>query len=294
MQGGGVFHGDERQVDVGLHHARKVYLGFFRRFLDTLHRRRVLGKIHALFGLEFGNHPIHYLLVEVVAAEHGVAVGGENFENAVLDLEYGNVEGAAAQVVDEDFLPLVFALVKPVGERRGGRLVDYPHHFKPGYLARVLGRLPLAVGEIGGDGYDRLCHLFSQIALRVRLELGKYHRAYLLGRIALAVYVHLVSLTHMTLDRAYRSFGIRHRLSLCGAAHQPFAVLGKSHHRRGGASAFRVGDDRRLTAFEHRHAGVCRTEVYTYYLCHIFYLLKNFLYLPTTTMGCLSTLSSQR
>ena len=40
-------------------------------------------------------------LIEVVAAKLGVAVAGEDLDDAVLDLGHGDVERAAAQVIDE-------------------------------------------------------------------------------------------------------------------------------------------------------------------------------------------------
>ena len=44
---------------------------------------------------------IEQQLVEVVAAELGVAVAGEDLDDALLDLRDRDVEGAAAEVVDE-------------------------------------------------------------------------------------------------------------------------------------------------------------------------------------------------
>ena len=41
-------------------------------------------------------------VVNVVAAEVSVAVGGDDFEDAVVELEDGDVEGASAEVVDGD------------------------------------------------------------------------------------------------------------------------------------------------------------------------------------------------
>ena len=46
-----------------------------------------------------------------------------------------DVEGAAAQV--EDRYQAVLALVEPVGERRGSRLVDDAQHLEAGDLAGV-------------------------------------------------------------------------------------------------------------------------------------------------------------
>jgi hypothetical protein len=65
---------------------------------------------------------LHEGAIEVVAAEEGVAVGGQHLEDAVGDAQDRAVEGAAAEVVDGD--GAVAALVQAIGERGGGRLVD--------------------------------------------------------------------------------------------------------------------------------------------------------------------------
>ena len=86
-------------------------------------------------------------LVEVVAAELGIAVAGQDLDDAVLDLGQRDVEGAAAQVVDQQ--PLHLGGVRVVGQDGGGRLVDDPDDLQAGQLARLAGRLPLAVVEEG-------------------------------------------------------------------------------------------------------------------------------------------------
>ena len=62
-------------------------------------------------------------LVPVVAAEVVVTAGGLDLDDAVADLEQGHVEGAAAEVEDQDRL-LLLALVQAVGQRGRGGLVD--------------------------------------------------------------------------------------------------------------------------------------------------------------------------
>jgi hypothetical protein len=47
---------------------------------------------------------VHDDEVEVVAAEVGVTVGGLDLEDAVAELEDGDVEGTATEVVDDDLL----------------------------------------------------------------------------------------------------------------------------------------------------------------------------------------------
>ena len=104
-------------------------------------------------------------LVEVVAAEVGVAVGREDLEDALADLEDRDVERAAAEVVDGDLLVLL--LVEAVGQRGRGRLVDDAHDVEAGDLAGVLGRLALGVVEVGRDGDDRVGDLLAEVVLGV-------------------------------------------------------------------------------------------------------------------------------
>ena len=112
-------------------------------------------------------------LIEVIAAQMGVAVGGEHFEDAVLELEDGNVERAAAQVVNGD-RALGF-LLQPVRQRSGGWFIDDAQDFEPGDHAGVFGRLPLAVVEICGDGNDGLGDAFPEKGFRPELELFQDH-----------------------------------------------------------------------------------------------------------------------
>jgi hypothetical protein len=47
-------------------------------------------------------------VVDVVAAQVGVPVGRDDLENSIVQLENGNVEGAAAEVVNRDDAVLLF------------------------------------------------------------------------------------------------------------------------------------------------------------------------------------------
>ena len=80
--------------------------------------------------LKVVGEPVDDPLVEVFAAEIGVAVGRFDLEDAVLQLEDRNIERAAAEVVDSDQALLVAALVETVGERCGRGLVDDPFDFE--------------------------------------------------------------------------------------------------------------------------------------------------------------------
>ena len=114
-------------------------------------------------------------IIDVIATEMGVAVGGENLIDVAVaggnELENGDVEGAAAEIVDRDFSALL--LVKPVGECGCSGLVDEAENFKAGDLASVLGGLALGVVEIGGDGDDGAVNGFAEVGFGPILQFAK-------------------------------------------------------------------------------------------------------------------------
>ena len=76
-----------------------------------------------------GEEPVDDPVVEVHAAEEGVAAGRDDLVDVVVQLEHRGVEGAAAEVVHED--ALVQVPPEGVGERRRRRLVQDPLDVEP-------------------------------------------------------------------------------------------------------------------------------------------------------------------
>ena len=172
-------HRNERQVDLVLRDRAQLLLGLFSLFLQTLEGQLVLAKVDGAFLLELVGQVIDQAKVEVLAAQEGVAVGRLHFEDAIADLEHGDVEGAAAQVVDGDLLAV--GLVHAVGEGGRGRLVDDAQDFQAGDLAGVLGGLALGVVEVGRDGDHRLLDLLAEVGLGGLLHLLQDEGRHLLG-----------------------------------------------------------------------------------------------------------------
>ena len=229
-------YGDERQVDVGGLRAGKLFLGFFCSFFESLQRHLVGSEIYAVFFGEVVSQIVHDHVVEIVAAQVGVADG--------------HVERAAAQVIDEDLVGALF-LVEAVGQRGGRRLVDDSLYVQSGDSAGVLGGLLLRVGEVSRYGDYRFGDFLAQIAFGVIFELGEDHRGNILRRVILAVDGYFIVFSHVSLDGGNSSVRVGDCLSLGRLADQSLSVLLESHYRRSGSHTFSVRYNSRFAAFEH-------------------------------------------
>ena len=173
MLGVAVLHRDEGEIDVAGLGATELDLGLLSRFLEAAHGLTIRRQVDAARLLEFGDAPMDDALVEIIAAEAVVARGclDLNLWLAVdlIDLEHGHVEGAAAEVEDED--RLVVLLVDTVGQGCCRRLVDDAQNVEAGDAARILGRLALGVGEVGGARDHGLFDLLTEVGLGVGLQL---------------------------------------------------------------------------------------------------------------------------
>ena len=255
--GTGGVGGDKGQIDVGFEQRGKLHLGLFGSLLEALEGHLVLGEVDAVFLLELADDPIDDALVDVVAAQVGVAVGGLDFDHAFAHFENRDIEGAAAEIVDGD--GFVLLLIEAVSQRGRRGLVDDAHDFQTGDLAGVLGGLALRVVEVGRDGDHGLGDLFAQIGLGGFLQLGQDHRRDFGRGVLLARDVHagvgvlaadrlvgdhlhlfvdfVEAAPHETLDGENRVFGVGDGLPFGDLPDQPLATLGKRHNGRSGAIA---------------------------------------------------------
>ena len=148
---------------------------------QLLDRALVAGNVVAVLLLDHLDEVLHDALVEVLAAQMRVAVRREHLEDAVVDREERDVEGAATKVKDQDVL-LALLLVHAVGDGRRGGLVDDALHRHAADRARVLRRLALRVVEVGRHRDDGVLHLAAQEGLGRGPHLREDHGADLLRR----------------------------------------------------------------------------------------------------------------
>ena len=241
--------------------------------------------------LEALDEPVDDPRVDVLAAEEGVARRRDDLEDAVgSDLEDRDVEGAAAEIVHRDHLLHVPAV--PIGQRRGGRLVDDRDDVESGDRAGVAGRLPLVVVEVSGDGDDGFADRLTKVVLGDDLHLLEHHRADF-GDAVLLVAEDDAHVTVRPLDDAVARGGdgvlhlrrvplspdealrrvhgvlrVRDRLPLGDVSDEAFSSLRHGHHRRRRLVPTTVRDDHRAPVFHDGDARVRGAKVDADYLLH--------------------------
>ncbi|EMS95236.1 putative NAD-specific glutamate dehydrogenase [Agrobacterium tumefaciens str. Cherry 2E-2-2] len=287
---------DERQVNFGLLRGRKFDLRLFRSFLEALQSELVVLQVYALILLELAGQIFDQTHVKVFTAKEGIAIGGLHFEDAVADFQNGNIEGAAAKVVNGNRLAVL--LVETVSKRCRSRLVDDTQDVQTGDTAGILGCLTLGVVEVGRNGDDGLLDLFAEIGFSRFLHLLKDHRGNLRRGIGLVLRLHpcvaIVTLDDFKGDQSLVLFDSRvfitaadealnrkqgvgrvgDSLALGRLTDKAFAIVGKCHHGRRGACTFRVFNYFRVLAVHHCDAGIGRAKVDTDYFCHALLSLK--------------------
>ncbi len=262
---------DVGQIDAARGRSGQLDLGLLGRLPEPLHGHLVLAQIDAVLAAERLDQVVHDPLVPVVAAEVVVATRGFDLDHALGELEQGHVEGAAAEVEDEDGL-LLAPLVQAVRKGRGRRLVDDPQDVEAGDLTGLLGRLPLRVVEVRRHSDHRVGDVLAEVGLGVALELHQHPRGDLLWGVLLALDVDGPARAHLPLDRTNRPVRVGNRLPLGHLADEHLAVLGERDDRRRGAGTLGVLNDPGLAALKHAHHGVRRAQVDADRTCHVLFL----------------------
>ena len=133
---------------------------------------------------ELGNQPVDDALVDVIAAQVGVAVGRDNLNDFLAYFQDRDVKGSATKVVHRN--QVVFAFVESIRQSCSGWLVDDALYIQTGDATGVLGCLTLGIVEVSRNGDDGFGHFFAQILFGGALQLGQDLGRDFLRRVALA------------------------------------------------------------------------------------------------------------
>ena len=138
-------------ADLDIRFEAQLLLGFFRGPPEPRLGGRVsLAEIHAVLLFELRRQALGQQIVEVVAAEVVVAVAGQHFGDVAFHGHHRDIEGAAAEVVNERRVPRSVAVA--VGQAGRGGLVEDAHHFQSGQRAGLARGVALGIRKIGGNG----------------------------------------------------------------------------------------------------------------------------------------------
>ena len=272
---------------MGLGGRREGALGALACRAETAEGALVLAHVLLVTTLEVLEEVVDHAVVEVLPAEVSVSGGGLDLEDALLDGKEGHVEGAAPEVEDEDVL-LLSLLVEAVGDGGGRGLVDDAEDVEARDGAGVLGRLPLGVVEVGGDGDHGVLHLLPEVGLGDLTHLREDHGGDLLGLelLLLPLVLHLDDgraagtgddregpVLHVALDAGVAELapdetlgvedgvgGVHGRLGLGGISDEALG-LREGDVGGGGAVTLIVGDDLDAVVLPDAHAAVRRAEV---------------------------------
>ena len=159
---------DVRQVHLSLLCGRQFNFGFFSCVFQALQSQHILLQVDAAFFLEFFYQEFNYAHVKIFAAEEGVAVGGQHFKLVFTvnfsDVDNGNIESAAAQVIYRDFA-VAFLLIHTKCQRSCSRFINDALYFQAGNAASVLGGLALTIVEVGRHCDDSFSDRLTEIIL---------------------------------------------------------------------------------------------------------------------------------
>ncbi len=108
-----------------------------------------------MFCLEHIGNPVDDAIIEIVAAQEGVAIGAQHFKHAFTHVENGDIKSAAAEIIDSNFA-IMISTIDAIGESGCGWLIDDAQDFESGDLASIFRGLSLGVIEVCGHGHNGL------------------------------------------------------------------------------------------------------------------------------------------
>ena len=128
-------------------------------------------EVNTILVLELPLQALQQKVVKIIAAELIIAVAGEHFGDVAFHDDDGDVEGAAAEVVDHG--RVARGIPEAISQAGGGGLIKNAHHLQAGQHSGLARGVALGVREIGRHGDDGLFYALVQVASRPFHQLAK-------------------------------------------------------------------------------------------------------------------------
>ena len=173
--------GESLAVDLRLMGAGENSLGLLALSSKTTHGTSVALDVNTGLLLESLDAEVDEDVVEVLTTQVGVAIGGLDLENTILNGEEGHVKSATTKIEDENVLLALTLLVETVSDSGSGGLVDDTGHVEASNGTGILGGLSLGVIEVSGDSDDGTGDGLAEVSLSDLLHLDEDHGGDFLG-----------------------------------------------------------------------------------------------------------------
>jgi hypothetical protein len=203
---------------------------------------QILQRIAAELRLEAAGEELDDAVVPILAAELVISLRSEDADLARIEVEEGDVEGAAAEVIDQQGLVPVGSL-HAVGDGRGGGLIDDLQNLEPGPPAGFERCLPLGVAEVSGDGDHGMGDRSAERPFGVLLQCGEQEGRELDRRVIARLGMEdEVRDPHLAFKER-RHLGLAGRLQLLRLLADEHLALPQADDRRSGRRADTIGQD---------------------------------------------------
>ena len=167
--------GEGFALNFGLMGGGENTLGLFALGTETAGSAGVALNVNAGLLLEVSHAVFDETVVEVLTTEMGVAVGGLDLEDTVLNSEEGDIESSSSEIEDKNVAFSFSLLVETVGNSSGGGLVDNALDVETRDGSGVLGGLTLGVVEVSGNSHDGVLDGLAEVSFSDFLHLDEDH-----------------------------------------------------------------------------------------------------------------------
>lgn len=160
--------------------SREDSLGFLALCSESSECSWIAFDVDASLLFEVTHAEIDKLVIEVLAAQVSVPIGGLDLKDTLLDGEERDIECTSSKIENQYISFLRLLPVKTISNSSSSWLVDDSEHLHSSNGPSIFSSLSLRIIEVGRHSDDSRVNLLAEIRLSNLLHLGQHHGRYLL------------------------------------------------------------------------------------------------------------------
>ncbi len=171
------YHGNQHMIRLL---CTEGFLAAFRFLFQTDTCIHILPKVHAVLFLKLSVQPVHEFFIKILSSKPVISVARFHFQHSVKHFQKRNVEGTAAQIIDQN-MAFLFHMIQTITQRCSSRFIYNTLHLKSCFHSCSHGCLSLDIVKISRHRDHCPGDLFLQIFRHIRPDIlqklcGKRHR----------------------------------------------------------------------------------------------------------------------